>query len=239
MASDSLLKAFVIRVNAPTKSRNGWVDMGYAGFPGCLTSFSSAGTYVAIHDVQVRSGPKARALTPRVVALMELMETIQPGSDAAAEAAKQLGSHSFALGGNAMFAWDASTKAAGACVLEFGPVSGDAPPAVARSVGPDGFIACSNHFRLRTKPSRCRRFNSIVKSLSAGKPVDLSGAWKTIQSASVRGTLYRLVANLQTGDVELDRKLKQGSTLFEKRAKFNYRALLKEAARPAIGVGSK
>ena len=234
MASQSLLNAFVIRAHAPNGERHGWLDLGYAGLPGCLTGFSDAGTYVAIHDVFVRSNKKSQEMTPRLIALMELMETVRPTGKVADAAVKQLTAHSFAMGGNAMFAWDASSSALGACVLEFGPVVGEAPHVVARPLGPEGFIACSNHFRLRTEPSRCRRFQSIVDNLALGKALTTQNSWAVIESASVRGTLYRLVADLRSGAVELDRKMKPRASEFKARLKFNYRALLREAAQSKV-----
>lgn len=230
MATGPLLRAFAIRVNAPDGKRHGWVDLGYNGVIGCITGFSDAGAYVAIHDVHARPKRKAKAMTPRIVALMELMETFTPSANPTDEAAKNLGRFTYAMGGNAMVAWDTPGGPAGACVVEFGPSSKAEPTAIARQPRPEGFIACTNHFRDRKAPRRCRRFKSIVGNLQTMKSLDFAQGWSAIESASVRGTLYRLVADIRTGDVELDRRVKPRSPEYKKRLKFNYRKLIQEAA---------
>ena len=188
----------------------GWVGVGYPGLYGCLTGVNEKGVSIAIHDVFERAAKGARGFTTRVVALKEIIETAEPAEDLPAQAAARLGRHRFALGGNAMLGY-CGEKARGAAVLEFD--DRDLPGlgrCCVRSAEPGReSIVCTNHHRRRGSDGffKCERFAAVTGALEhAARPLDLAGAWRTIETGSVRITLYRVVADLSRGIVEVDHR---------------------------------
>src|SRR5690606_12857280 len=102
---------------------------------------------------------KAKALpgtkiTPRPVALQELIETFEPAAKPADEAAAILRRFRYGLGGNFMLGWRARGELrAGAAVFEVWPAEELADGVTVRlPADGDDFVACSNHHRERIAP---------------------------------------------------------------------------------------
>jgi len=232
MSTDAFTKNIMVKVHAPLGKRRGWVSVGWPGLPGCVTGISDAGVFVAIHDVRVRSEKGDGKYTPRMAALKELVETLTPAADTGEAAARILRQHRYGFGGNAMVAWQGE-KARGAAVLEFDGRKSRDGGATAR--GPEKgvpFVACSNHHRLRSKRGHgCNRFEKLMAGPDRGqeKPLDFDAGWRLISRSSVRMTLYRTMADLGSGRLEIDRKTGKRSRSYAPRVRLNVKDVLSRA----------
>ncbi len=230
-ATEALTRRTMIIVRAPRGKRRGWVSLGWPGIRGCVTGFSDAGVGLAIHDVMVK-GKKERGerFTSRILALQELIETLDAGPKIRSTAVKRLDALRFALGGNGMLAW-ARNDALGAVVLEFDSRKGRETSCTDRAAAKgEPFVLCSNHHRVRSEKGHgCRRYARIRSFLeTAGQPMDFAAGWKAISEGTVRGTLYRVLADLRSGRMEVDRRL-QPRGPFAPRVHVNLHRLLERA----------
>lgn len=230
-ATKALTQRTMIIVRAPRGERRGWVSLGWPGIRGCVTGFSDAGVGLAIHDVMVK-GKKERGerFTSRILALQELIETLDSDPEIRSTAVRQLDALRFALGGNGMLAW-AGKEASGAVVLEFDGQKGRETRCTDREpVQGEPFVLCSNHHRLRSEKGHgCRRYARIRSFLETTKaPMDFEAGWKAIGEGTVGGTLYRVLADLRSGRMEVDRRL-QPRGPFAPRVHVNLRRLMERA----------
>jgi hypothetical protein len=221
--TQALTDNLMLIVQAPDGERRGWVSFGYPGMGGCVTGISDRGLFVAIHDV-VSFARKESMFTPRLVALQEVLETVDPtvSTTVSADAAKILRVFDFGMGGNCLVAWRG-----GAAVMEFDGRRSQEDGVTVRAA--DGtFIACSNHFRSRGVARHCRRYQSLDQELHSGRPGDLDQASEVIRLASKSDTLYRLVTDLQTTEVRLERKKSPGGK-WHSEVRFTASELLRDA----------
>ncbi|MEE9394064.1 MAG: hypothetical protein V3W41_16305 [Planctomycetota bacterium] len=219
----------MVIVHAPLGQKNGWVSIGWAGMAGCLTGISDQGVSVAVHDVYTKARPGKHKFTPRVLAVQEIIETAKPQLALGKSLGEKLGQLEFAVGCNLMVSWR-SAQQTGACVIEFDSSNEVGKHATVRASN-RSFVVCSNHHRLRSdKGHDCNRFASLMKgkSLSGAKSLDFAEAWKLIESASNKLTIYRNVIDLESGRFELDRRrVPRGP--YAKRSRFNIKKLLAAA----------
>ncbi len=232
-ATPSLLKQTMVIVHGAHGDRAGWVSIGWPGFIGCLTGFSEHGVSVAIHDVPAKmvAGTK---VTPRTIALQELIETWTPGKSPCEEAAALLRSFRFGMGGNAMVGWRAGEAPAGGAVYELWPSQNESDGVTPR--GPDDgqtFVVCTNHHRARVTPEkRCWRYFALFDGLrEAEQPFDMTSGWDEIGRAEVKGTLYRTLCDLHTGELRFELRREPRADEFSTIEGWNVYELLREAAR--------
>lgn len=228
-ATDAVVKHIMVIVNAPTEGRHGWVNIGWPGNMGCLTGISDAGAFLSIHDVGVRGGDSSKKFTARPRALQYVIETLTPGSETARAAQATLRDHQFVMGGNFMLAWNGgATRGAAVFEVDGKPEDGGVTLRLPET-GAD-FITCTNHHRARREPGRCNRYAKILTAEAETEShealLTTNDVWNVIESASVSGTLYRLVADLGAGKLELDRRVQRGERTWHPRAHLDVQELL-------------
>lgn len=245
-ATGEFMRRTMIIVNAADGERRGWVSIGWPGLHGCVTGISDAGVLVAIHDVP-RMGRREARFTPRLIALTELIERLDPAdaeasgeiSDVAMRGRDILRQFHYGMGGNVMLAWHTpSTR--GACVLEIDGNSGFDSGVSLRLPEGQSYIACSNHHRLRGQDRRhCRRYRTIWQRLegTSSDSLDLTSGWELIRAAGQRNTIYRLVTDLGEGQVRMERRLAPRKDPFVEH-RFDVRRLLENASRRAAASRS-
>lgn len=242
LTTDAICATILVKVHAAQGERRAWVEVGWPGALGCLTGYSEAGVYLAIHDVRPTGAKLEGLFTPRAHAFQEILETLAPGDDLADRAAALLREHRFVMGGNGMLAWSGGNeemRTRGAAVLEIDDRYDLDRGVSVRGPVETSYVACSNHHRTRAEGQRCRRYGAIWSGLgsTAQEPLDRERAWEVLASASVRKTLYRLVLDLETGALELDRRVDAKGEGWQPRAHLDLKALLertrKEPAAPA------
>ncbi len=230
-STESFTRRTMLIVRAPRGERAGWVNVGWPGLRGCATGFSDRGVGLAIHDVSVKGRKeKSERFTSRILALQDLIETLDPDDDIGKEAVARMGALRFALGGNGMLGWSRRGKHGGA-VLEFdGRDKAVSACSEREPAAGEPFILCSNHHRLRSENGHdCKRYARIRTFLTSGKaPLDFDGAWRAISRGSVGSTVYRVVADLRTGRLEVDRRLVPGGP-FAPRVHVNVKKLIQGA----------
>ncbi len=201
-ANDELLRNTMVVVHRPRGDRAGWVSIGWPGMAGCLTGFSDRGVSVAIHDVPARAVP-GKKVTPRTIALQELIETLSPGPEAADRAAATLRGFRYPMGGNFMVGWKAGSESgAGGAVFEIAPAADMAEGVTVRPAdGGQSFVVCSNdHVARLGKQPRCGRFGALRDGfLDVEAELDFAECRSLIRESEVRMTLYQSVVDLGTG----------------------------------------
>ena len=223
--TDALTENLMLVVRAPTEGRHGWLSFGYPGLGGCITGISDQGVLVAVHDVLSMNRDRG-TMTPRLMALEELIAHHDPKQHSAEDAAKYLRKFRYGMGGNVLLTWSR-----GASVLELdGRKTLDQGVTVREPAEGESCLACSNDFRARGRFRReCPRYNAIWDMMRVDSPDDLAESWAVTRSASKSDTLYRLVAELETGVVVLERRRTPGGEWYRP-VKFNARPLLERAA---------
>ena len=209
-STPELLRHTMVIVRGPRDGRAGWVSIGWPGIAGCLTGVSERGVFAAIHDVRAKALPDLR-ITPRPIALQELIETLEPREAPPDEAAAILRRFRYGLGGNFMLAWRGRSAArAGAAVFEVWPAAELADGVTLRlPADGDDFVVCSNHHRARIEPEpECWRYAAIHDHLvREHRPFDLAAGLAVVQRAEVPGTLYQVAVDL--GDSALALRLRR------------------------------
>ena len=228
-ATPGLLERTMLVVHAPDGERAGWVGVGWPGVAGCLTGFSDRGVSIAIHDVGAKA-VDGETVTPRPVALQEILERLRPGSDAAAAAASIARESRFAMGGNAMVAW---RETPGAVVLELHPAADKAAGVTPRGPVDDAtWLTCTNHHRARGEPHRrCWRFEALGEGLGDLDALDIPAAWQLIGRSEVGGTLYQCVADLASGEFGVRLRRKKGEDAWDRVDGLTVGDLVREAVR--------
>lgn len=203
VATPKLLELAMVTVRTGCAGRVDSVTLGWPGLPGVVTGLSSAGVFLAIHDVPQKKVGRDRC-TPRTVALLELLETFTPGDDPAAEAAAVLAGMRYGMGGNVMFAWrGGETAAPGGVVFEISPDDfTEDGVTIRRAIDGQNLVSCSNHFRLRDEPAQCWRFKALFEGASEHEGAfDLPFARSLIRKSQVSMTLHQVCADLGAGQV--------------------------------------
>jgi hypothetical protein len=166
-SNDTMLANTLVIHERGTQERPATISIGWSCL-GITTALSDAGVFVAIHDVPSKALEK-RGHTPRIHALQELLWKLKPAQKSEQSVAERaraiLAEHRFAFGGNAMVSWK-SGEERGACVLEFGPAPEGKSSVSLRESGANRWIACTNHYRDRQQPRRCRRYADIVGGIA-------------------------------------------------------------------------
>ncbi len=214
MSTEHSLGEQLIKVEAPREGARGWVSLGYPGLLGCLTGFSDAGVSLAIHDVPARA-KKGVKVRPRIDALGEVIETLEPCDDPSLRAAEIFRAQAYGFGANAMLAWNFDGET-GAAVLEIDTDFTKDHGVSVRSAEDYPFVVCSNHHRMRTEAIECNRFQALYDGceLTANleaDPLDFESGWNLIDRASVKATIYRCVYDVETGDLRFQPREADGN----------------------------
>ncbi len=232
-ATDQLLQESMVFVRAPSEGRRGWVSIGWPGILGCLTGISEDGLFVSIHDVPADALEDGK-VTPRPIALQELLETVEPGRNPVAAATASLREHTYGMGGNFLFAWKGhgDQRGPGGAVFEVFPAeSAEAGVTPRLPEAGQAWITCSNHHRARIEPPyRCNRYFALFDGLGALEAaIDLDGAGNMIRESEVRGTLHQVVADLDAGTFSLRLRRKPRENEWSEAGPWSVAELLAEA----------
>lgn len=232
-ANDELLRNTMIVVHAPRGERAGWVSIGWPGMAGCLTGFSDRGVSAAIHDVPSRAVP-GKKVTPRTIALQELIETLGPDAGAAERGAATLRGFRYPMGGNFMVGWKAGSDAGpGGAVFEVAPAAEMADGVTVRPAD-DGqtFVVCSNDHVARVgRQPRCSRFGALRDGFAEVEAaLDFGACRELIRESEVRMTLYQSVVDLGTGDLAFRLRRARGGDVWTEVEGWNFQELLRAGA---------
>jgi hypothetical protein len=242
-ANDELLRSTMVIVHAPRGDRAGWVSIGWPGMAGCLTGFSDRGVSVAIHDVPSRAIP-GKKVTPRTIALQELIETLGPDQQTAEQAAATLRGFRYPMGGNFMVGWKAGADVGpGGAVFEVAPADEMADGVTVRAAD-DGqtFVVCSNdHVARIGRQPRCSRFGALRDGFAEIEAaLDFAACCALIRASEVRMTLYQSVVDLGSGDLSFRLRRARGDEVWTEAEGWNVHELLRSTpvvkAKP-LGAG--
>ncbi|HHI81161.1 MAG TPA: hypothetical protein ENK02_14435 [Planctomycetes bacterium] len=203
-ASAKMLKQQCVFIQAPYEGRRGSITVGWSS-AWLVTGISDQGVFLAIHDVHAKA-VRGRENTPRMIALWDLLEKLNPKKDPISEAKKILSSFDFAFGGNAMLAF--AYPQPGAAVLEFGPRRKGQDSVTIRRAGNGNWIACTNHWRSRRRGKGGWRYRTMQQKASSTqsekKLVNSKAIWEIATAARVHETLHTILVDLGSGTMDLD-----------------------------------
>lgn len=222
-STPEMARLSLIEVHAPMEATDdsgakaGWVGVTWPGAFGCLTGLSEHGVFVAIHDVYMQAPRLGRKCTPRTLALSRVMETAVAGAGLGQRVTEELEDLTFATGGNFMLAWqgddsedEAKFDSRGAAIIEVATQGQGAASAVLR--GPlegETAVACSNdHYAREGDEPGCDRYQGLIggsRDEEAG--LDADGMWELVEDAGMSICLYRCVADLGQGELDVQRYL--------------------------------
>ena len=179
----------IMVASAALPGRAAWVAIGWPGLIGQYTGMNSHGLTVCIHDAyNLKHGGSERDFMARGLLARRMLEAIDPHvSDPAEQGAKLAAAQPVACGDLFQLAWPraAGEKLGGApsAVLEFDP--SDRKVDIRRG-DPSGVLVLTNHFRVRTPPEKCSRFENMVDALEtlqhSGTPIGLMEARKLLMA---------------------------------------------------------
>jgi len=198
-----LLENHLLVVNARAGEGRAWVSLGWPGMVGALTGMNEDGVVAFMHDANAPLLKPQKDMLPRMLALRRILE--RAGRETpAADAAKLLG--------EVPERWGSLIVVAGARAGELdgalGVIERDARGTSLRSAGKDpvapgvpGF-ACTNHFRVRSRPVECRRYGTIAHRLRGlsdeRRALDCDTAFGIMHDVRQTITMQTFVANLTT-----------------------------------------
>jgi hypothetical protein len=177
--------------------RHGWMGVTWPGLIGVYTGMNDAGVTIAMHDADGRSLEQPYELTPRSLALRQVLEEAA-GPDAVREAERVLEQHRVMIGNNIMVSAPHGVANPPAGVLEYdgNPHDGGATLRAPTSDEPDRLV-CTNHMRARAEARPCDRYEKLVRGLAHDTdhkvPVDVAEAWRLMRSVANRTTLHTVI----------------------------------------------
>jgi hypothetical protein len=210
-----LLENHMLVVNGRSPGARAHVSLTWPGMVGVLTGLNEDGVVAFVLDAAPkmstdRKGFVARTLATRLV--VERASRIAPAG------------YAYHLLRDVPTRW-------GGCLFVAGPRAGAVPGSAGvlerdargtslRTFGDDPVaegvpaFTCTNHFRVRARPSACNRYELLSRALSDaardGTPVTFENAMAMLLAARQQITLQSMVVNLVTGDVAL--RLTRAST---------------------------
>ncbi len=192
----TVIEQRLLIVHAARESEHAWATIGWAGAIGCYTGMNADGVTASIHDVPTNPGfLLGQGFTPRSIGLRRILERTAPDGFAES-AAKVLQGCPVAYGNNIHVSAPGS-----AVVLEWDPDRTKGRGVTIREAK-DGAIVCTNHWRSRREPEKCRRFEALSKALAdRTRPLAPKEALATLGLAAVSGkddlTIHSAVFSLE------------------------------------------
>ncbi|MFQ5411503.1 MAG: C45 family autoproteolytic acyltransferase/hydrolase, partial [Phycisphaerae bacterium] len=191
------------------KSVAGWVSVTWPGLIGCLTGMNERGVTVSMHDAPSDPPEVPAGFTPRAFALRDAIEAAHSSTTIAERDILKVLRHRRVAVGNIVsvttpfmpersgvsqtgpalaIEYDGVTSRSGGVTLRSSTISW--APARTRNrgcirlMGGEMFQICTNHYRQRGAAVSCDRYKTIKRRLgsleSAGKMLDVEGAWKIL-----------------------------------------------------------
>lgn len=198
-----LLENHLLLVNARAGGKRAWVALGWPGLVGALTGMNEDGVVAFMHDANAPLLKPQKDMLPRMLALRRILERAgreTPAADAMklldkvperwasliAVAGPRAGEVEGAVG-----VVERDTRGTSLRSAKKDPVAGGVP----------GF-ACTNHFRVRARPVRCERYDTIARRLgelsNEARALDFARAFGILHDARQTITIQSFVADLRT-----------------------------------------
>jgi hypothetical protein len=163
-----LEKAQLLIAYAPADAaRRRWVNIAFAGIIGVISGISEDGVGLFVHDVRRRSEAHHEAgIHARLLALRNALETSGP-EQAPQAVQKKLQALMTSMGNNVHVTSPFDRKSPPAGIVEYDGVESQTAGADLRSPAEGAFaVYCTNHYRLRADPSRCRRYSKLTELIA-------------------------------------------------------------------------
>lgn len=183
----------------PGEQRKRWVSVSWAGLIGAYTAMNEDGVTISMHDAPGRLPQHAGRFVPRSLALREAIE--RAWAQTAIDDVRSVLELSPSLRGNnvhvstvfrgqatpaAVFEYDGDT------LLDHGVTQRD--PLDTKQQKAANCLICTNHFRRRTQPQRCNRYETLDATLGgladSGEKVGYDAARRLMQTAAVDTTMH-------------------------------------------------
>ena len=179
------------------------VSICWPGLIGAYTAMNEDGVFMAMHDAPGGKMIQGRNMTPRSLAIRQVLEAVSP-ENAAEKAYAMLRDDPAFRGNNFMLAAPYVNQPNPAVVFEYDGRKDKDEGVTMRTAQceknntPQNTIACTNHYRLRDEVRPCNRYQTIVDRLGQLNPptgkVDADSAFSIIRDTAVNGTLHTAIA---------------------------------------------
>ncbi|UCE58388.1 MAG: hypothetical protein JSU63_13210 [Phycisphaerales bacterium] len=186
-----LSKVNVVIVNTPSDNGKalGWVSVNWPGLTGCFTGMSAEGVTVNLNDAKGHATTVDSGFTPRLFILREAIESARPET-AFEDVGRVLRKHKCTVGSNVMVARPYDKMGSAAQVFEYDGDLATSQGVTARPpVNGANFIICTSHYRARSKPEQCDRYDRYrdvldrIEGSSGRHRVTCERGWKMLRSA--------------------------------------------------------
>ncbi|MBI3722332.1 hypothetical protein HY251_00020 [bacterium] len=187
---DSMLEKKLIVVHARAGNLHGWATVSWPGLIGCYTGMNDEGITACIHDVEAgrEEMPMRSGLTPRSLGLRAILENVGKGEGFEKRAAEVLRRCPVIYGNNIHVSGPGSSPPA--AILEWDPDQRKDGGVTIRASDGGEPLVCTNHWRLRKEPEKCRRYAALVKTLAEHKePFTPESALVALRASGQRGKL--------------------------------------------------
>jgi hypothetical protein len=184
--------AMLIARTPADPARRAFVTVAYPGLLGVISGMNEDGLGLFVHDVMPKSPTAERGIAPRLLVLRRALETLG-GDDAPSQVHRLLRDTTTWMGNNIQVTSPFDGRRAPAGIVEYDGVETKEGGAELR-LAPDGgsFVLCTNHYRLRKAPERCRRYRTIEEELTRtaaeGRQIDGAAA-RAIMAKAVQDSL--------------------------------------------------
>jgi Acyl-coenzyme A:6-aminopenicillanic acid acyl-transferase len=183
-------------------ARKRWVNVGFPGVLGVISGMNEDGVGLFVHDVRRRPGSEHETgVNPRLLVLRAALETTGP--EGAPETVwKKLQARTTSMGNNVHVTSPYDRKHAPAGVIEYDGVETEDDGADLRAPAEgSSTVCCTNHYRLRSPPSACRRYAKmdelLAEAQAKGTKVDAAQArsimGSIVQKSLVSRTIHTVV----------------------------------------------
>lgn len=162
-----LEKAQLMIAYAPADgARRRWINVGFPGLIGVISGMNEEGVGIFVHDVRrPREAQHETGVNARLLALRSAIET-SGASQAPTTVQKKLQALMTSMGNNVHVTSPFDHKTPPAGIIEYDGVESQCDGADLRSPE-EGVpaICCTNHYRTRAEPVRCRRYSKLTELL--------------------------------------------------------------------------
>ncbi len=224
----------------PGQGRKRWVSISWIGLIGAYTAINEDGVMISMHDAPGQKVTHDGRFVPRALALREAIETAR-AAHAVDDVAAVLRRSPAIAGNNIHVSSPYTGQAEPAAVLEYdGDESKDAGATLRRASGNSthGWVACTNHYRLRNEPRPCERYAKLESALLAQTrgevtPIDLPFARRVLADVGVPGTMHSVVFFPNRGEFHVSFAAPGTPAHLQDPARFELKSLLAPPTAPA------
>jgi hypothetical protein len=190
-----LEKAQLLVAYAPSdRSRKRWVDVAFPGVLGVISGMNEDGVGLFVHDVRRRPGAEHETgVHARLLVLRSAIESTGPDG-APGIVWKKLQALTSSMGNNVQVTSPFDGKHAPAAIIEYDGVEDQDGGASFRAPADGALtVCCTNHYRVRSSPSSCRRYTKMTELLAEaeakGQKIDAVKA-RSIMGSIVQNSVF-------------------------------------------------